>query len=112
MREFAAPNAGGLAPGPANFVQKTSLIQDAAKRRMAELFTAKYQILWMIALAGVLFLPVRQMIWVISVRRAERDGDQNENRRQALKRRAGVTAVLMGFVFAYVYTNYLFEVGP
>jgi hypothetical protein len=82
------------------------------KRLMAELFTAKYQLLWMIALAGVLFIPVRQMIWVISVRRAERDGDQNESRRQALKRRAGVTTALLVFVFAYVYTNYLFQVGP
>ncbi len=52
------------------------------------------------------------MIWVISVRRAERDGDQNESRRQALKRRAGVTTALLVFVFAYVYTNYLFQVGP
>ena len=79
------------------------------KRLMAELFTAKYQLLWMIALAGVLFIPVRQMIWVIAVRRAERDGDQNERRRQALKRRAGVTTALLVFVFAYVYTNYLFQ---
>ncbi len=82
------------------------------KRLMAELFTAKSQLLWIIALAGVLFIPVRQMIWVISVRRAERDGDQNENRRQALKRRAGATTALLVFVFAYVYTNYLFQVGP
>ncbi len=79
---------------------------------MAELFTAKYQLLWMIALAGALFIPVRHMIWVIAVRRAERDGDKNEERRQVLKRRTGVTAALLVFVFAYVYTNYLFQVLP
>ena len=78
---------------------------------MAELFTAKYQILWMIALAAALFIPIRQMIWVIAVRRAERDGDKNEERRHALKRRTGVTAALLAFVFAYVYTNYLFQGG-
>ncbi len=105
------PKAGGLAAGPANFVEQASLKQDAAKRLMAELFTAKYQLLWMIALAGAMFIPVRQMIWVISVRRAERDGDKNENRRQTLKRRAGATAALLVFVFAYVYTNYLFQGG-
>lgn len=76
---------------------------------MAELFTAKYQLLWMIVLAGALFIPVRQMIWVIAVRRAERDGEQNENRRQAIKRRVGLTAALLVFVFSYVYTNYLFQ---
>ncbi len=76
---------------------------------MAELFTAKYQILWMIVLAAALFFPARQIIWVIAVRRAERDGDRNEERRQALKRRTGVTAALLVFVFAYVYTNYLFQ---
>lgn len=79
---------------------------------MAELFTAKYQLLWMAALAIALFFPVRQLIWVVSVRRAERDGRQDETRRQLLRRRAAATAALLVFVFSYFYTNSLFGRAP
>lgn len=73
---------------------------------MAELFTAKYQILWAILLAAALFLPVRKLIWVLSVRRAERkqDGPSDEALQAKLKTRAGWTSALLCFVFAYFYT--------
>ena len=79
---------------------------------MAELFTEKYALIWIVALAAALFFPMRQMIWIISVRRAERDGDQNEERRGALKKRAGVTSALLAFVFAYLYTTVMFDGAP
>lgn len=75
---------------------------------MAELFTEKYAVLWAVALAAALFFPVRRLIWVLSVRRAERDGRHDEERRQMLRRRAGVTAALLSLVFAYFYTRILF----
>jgi hypothetical protein len=76
---------------------------------MAELFTSKYALLWDLALTAALFFPVRQIIWVLSVRRAERDGIEDEERRARLKRRAGVTAALLAFVFAYAYTRTMFK---
>jgi hypothetical protein len=45
------------------------------------------------------------LIWVLSVRRAERDGKEDEARRQSLKRRAGVTAALLCFIVAYFYVQ-------
>lgn len=79
---------------------------------MAELFTAKYVLLWVLALGAALFLPVRQLIWVLYVRRAERDGSEtSDEERLALRKRAGVTAVLLCFVFSYFYMNHLFR-GP
>ena len=78
---------------------------------MAELFTAKYALLWAVVLAVALFFPVRQLIWALAVRRAERDGQDDESRRRALKRRAGMTAALLVFIFSYFYTQTLFE-GP
>lgn len=81
-----------------------------AERPMAELFTAKYMLLWVIALAAALFLPVRQLIWVLYVRRAERDGSEtSDEERLALKNRAGMTAILLCFVFSYFYMNHLFR---
>lgn len=68
--------------------------------------------LWALALAAALFYPVRQLIWVIQVRRAERDGRQDEARRAALKRRATVTSVLLCLVFSYIYTAHLFSRVP
>lgn len=79
---------------------------------MAELFTAKYTILWIVVLAAALFVPVRRLIWVLSVRKAERDGQADEARRRALRKRAGVTAALLGFVFAYFYVTIMFKDGP
>ena len=76
---------------------------------MAEFFTAKYAFVWLILLAAALFFPLRRLIWVLSVRRAERDGSEDEARRQRLKRRAGATAALLAFVFAYFYTEVMFK---
>ena len=73
--------------------------------------TADYDWLWTIALAAALFLPVRRLIWVLYGRRAERDGNEDEARREALKRRAGMTAVLLCFVFAYFYVSSVFRSG-
>jgi hypothetical protein len=104
---------------------------------MEALFTADYKWLWMIALAAALFIPVRQLIWVLYVRRAarraaseaERRADSapdapadappeasgalpDEAERARLKSRAGFTAALLCFVFAYLYTSYLFQKAP
>jgi hypothetical protein len=69
----------------------------------------QYQLLWTFLLVVALFYPVRQLIWALSVRREERNTGTpaDEIRRSALKRRAGVTAALLCFVFAMLYQNVL-----
>jgi uncharacterized membrane protein len=65
-----------------------------------------YQIVSTLVLAVLLFYPVRQLIWVLSVRRVEaRDGQHDEDRRLRFKRRATVTAVLLCFVFSILFVN-------
>ena len=76
---------------------------------MAEIFTAKYMLLWALILGGALFLPVRQFVWVLFVRRVEKDGPADEATQSALKRRAAFSAALICFVFSYFYTAYLFS---
>jgi len=78
---------------------------------MSDLFSAQYAILWAALLAGALFFPVRQLIWVMSVRRAERDGKEDEARRVSLKRRAGLTAALLCFIVAYLYVQTWYPTG-
>lgn len=79
---------------------------------MEILFTRTFLPLWALLLALALFLPVRQLIWVIYVRRALRKSDIDEEERARLKRRAGVTSALLSFVFAYFYTSHLFQDVP
>jgi hypothetical protein len=81
---------------------------------MATIFTAQYQYLWIAALAAALFFPVRHFIWVLTVRRAEKKlgGETDEAERLRLKRRSGVTAGLLCFVFSVVYVTNLFQGAP
>ena len=79
---------------------------------MEALFSFEYRYLWVVVLAAALFFPVRQMIWVLTVRRAIRKGGE-ENvdaaERNRLKRRAGVTSALLCILFSAVYVNVLFS---
>ncbi len=76
---------------------------------MAEFFTAEYQWLWSILLTLALFFPVRNLIWTLAIRRAvKKAGEIDDAARLSLKKRAGISAVLLGFVFSYFYTLSLF----
>ncbi len=81
---------------------------------MAEFFSEKYQYLWMVLLAAMLFLPVRQMIWVLMVRRAQKKQGQDidTTEQERLKSRAAVTAALLCFVFSAFYVLNLFQGRP
>ena len=77
---------------------------------MEQYFTADYQWLWALGLGLALLFPVRQVIWVMSVRRAIRKlGDIDDGVREALKKRATITALLLCFVFSFFYTAQLFK---
>ncbi|PIW27541.1 MAG: hypothetical protein COW30_10130 [Rhodospirillales bacterium CG15_BIG_FIL_POST_REV_8_21_14_020_66_15] len=61
---------------------------------------------------AALFLPVRRLIWVLTVRRAvEKGGEENvdETERKRLLRRAGITAAVLCFVFSYFYVQTWFK---
>lgn len=77
---------------------------------MEELFTPRYQWLWTAILALLLFFPIRQLIWVLSVRREERKTGTtpDEKRRSALKLRAAVTSALLCLIFSVLYVDVMF----
>jgi cytochrome c-type biogenesis protein CcmH/NrfF len=79
---------------------------------MAAIFQPQYWFLWSLILALLLFFPIRKIIWVMSIRRAQRKGEAAEEAEQhRLLRRAGITAALLSLVFSIFYTNYLFGAG-
>ena len=82
---------------------------------MEALFTSDYSYLWAGLLAAALFIPVRQLIWVMTVRRAIRKGGEEnvgEAEKARLKRRAAVTSALMCIPFSLFYINVLFDASP
>jgi len=78
---------------------------------MDALLSPQYQWLWTVVLGVALFIPVRQLIWVLSVRREEGKTGQptDDLRRVSLKRRASVTAALLCFIFAVLYVQVMFD---
>lgn len=80
---------------------------------MQSLFSAEYQWLWTLALGGALFFPVRQVIWTLSVRRADaKGGNVDEAESLRLKRRASFTSFLLCFIFSILYVHNLFQGSP
>jgi len=77
---------------------------------MQNLFSAEFQWLWTLGLGLALFYPVRQVIWALSVRRANsKGGNVDEAEALRLKRRAAVTSGLLCFIFSVLYVNHLFQ---
>ncbi len=76
---------------------------------MSNLLSQPYTLVWGALLGIALWFPVRQLIWVMAVRRAERKEPTDETQREFLKRRAGFTAALMCFLFAVIYTFATFK---
>lgn len=79
---------------------------------MQSLFTPEYRWLWTIALMIALFLPVRRLIWILTVRRAVEKAGENtvgDAERGRLLRRAGISAALLCFVFSYFYVHTWFK---
>ena len=76
--------------------------------------TAEYRWPLSIALGLALFFPVRQLIWVLAVRREQRREGRppDEKMLTYLKSRAGITSALLCLVFAAVYGGIMFEGRP
>ncbi len=80
---------------------------------MGAMVSPEYRWVWSAALGVALFFPVRQLIWVLAVRRQQRrsgqlsDGEAGDS----MKRRAGITSALLCLVFAAVYGGVVFGGG-
>ena len=79
------------------------------------MLSPEYRWVWSAALGVALFFPVRQLIWVMAVRRQQRTvGGRlpDEETRDSMKGRAAVTSALLCLVFAAAYGGVLFGGGP
>ena len=66
--------------------------------------------IWVILLSTALFFPVRQLIWVLYVRKKQKaQGEVSKEEKINLKKRANFTSVLLCIVFSYLYVTQLFN---
>ena len=66
--------------------------------------------IWVIVLSTVLFFPVRQLIWVLYVRKKQKtQREVTENEKRNLKKRANFTSVLLCIVSSYLYVIQVFN---
>ncbi len=80
---------------------------------MEALFSPELKWLWSVALGLALFFPVRQLIWVLSVRRLQRRTGElpADAVRKSLKRHAGMTSLLLCLVCAAAWGSIVWAGG-
>ena len=73
-------------------------------------YMAFHDPLWIILLSTALFFPVRQLIWVLYVRKKQKSQQTvSEEEKKTLKKRATLTSILLCIVFSYIYVNQVFN---
>ena len=62
--------------------------------------------IWTLILAIALFFPVRQLIWVLYVRRKQKKQKLvSKEEINILKKKATFTSIFLSLVFSYIYVN-------
>jgi hypothetical protein len=84
-------------------------MESSGPNQMSAYFSAEYALAWAIAIAAVLWYPLRILIWNLLIRRAKLRADElNEIIYGRLQRRAMVTAALLGLVIGTMVVNQFF----
>ena len=66
--------------------------------------------IWVIVLSAALFFPVRQLIWVLYVRKKQKSHKiVLDDEKKVLKKRATFTSLLLCVVFSYLYVTQVFN---
>ena len=73
-------------------------------------YIAFHDPLWVVLLSAALFFPVRQLIWVLYVRKKQKaQTTVSDEEKKVLKKRATFTSVLLCIVFSYLYVSQVFN---
>ena len=77
---------------------------------LTSFYIAFHDPIWVIVLSTVLFFPVRQMIWVLYVRKKQKSQTTvSDDEKKNLKKRATFTSALLSIVFSYLYVTQVFN---
>ncbi len=77
---------------------------------LTEYYNTFHDPFWVIILTVALFFPVRQLIWVLYVRKKQKAQQTVSNdEKKSLKKRANFTSILLCIVFSYIYVSQVFN---
>ena len=77
---------------------------------LSSFYIAFHDPIWIILLSAALFLPVRQLIWVLYVRKKQKaQKTDSDDEKKFLKKRATFTSILLCIVFSYLYVTQVFN---
>ena len=77
---------------------------------LTSFYIAFHDPIWIIVLSAALFFPVRQMIWVLYVRKKQKSQKTvSDDEKKNLKKRATITSLLLSIVFSYLYVSQVFN---
>ena len=66
--------------------------------------------MWVILLSIALFYTIRQLIWVLYVRKKQKiQKSVSEEEKKTLKKRANFTSIFLSIVFSYIYVTQVFN---
>ena len=77
---------------------------------LTNFYIAFHDPIWVLVLTTALFFPVRQMIWVLYVRKKQKTQiNVSEEEIKKEKKRATFTSILLSVVFSYLYVVQVFN---
>jgi len=77
---------------------------------LTSFYIAFHDPIWITLLSITLFFPVRQLIWVLYVRKKQKTQQSvSEEEKIILKKRASLTSALLCIVFSYLYVMQVFN---
>ena len=77
---------------------------------LTEYYNTFHDPFWIIILTVALFFSVRQLIWVLYVRKKQKAQQTVSNdEKKSLKKRANFTSILLCIVFSYIYVSQVFN---
>ena len=78
--------------------------------KISEYYLAFHDPLWTILLSVVLFFPVRQLIWILYVRKKQKKQKLvSEEEKKILKKKSTFTSIFLSIVFSYIYVTQVFN---
>jgi len=78
--------------------------------KLKSYYLAFHDPLWTLLLSIALFYPIRQLIWVLYVRKKQKKQNLvSEEEKKVLKKRATFTSVFLSIVFSYIYVTQVFN---
>jgi len=77
---------------------------------LTSFYIAFHDPIWITLLSITLFFPVRQLIWVLYVRKKQKTQNTvSDDEKIVLKKRATFTSVFLCIVFSYLYVSQVFN---